>query len=642
MDRGADTIDFAFRVIWPDQSVRCLEGAAQILYDGAGAPLRMIGVNIDVTARREAERTLQLQAMLLDRMTEGVSLSSEDGTIVYTNKAEDELFGYARGELIGKHVSIQNAYPPDENHARVAAVIEALKRDGAWTGDWNNRRKDGSEFITSSSITMVEIDGRRHFLCVQRDVQEERRLEQQQRERDIRLQMAMSASGFGDWAWDVASDEMRLSDQAASLFGLAENTCVKWAGLKRLVHPEDRAYVDAAVEAAAQADEPFSVEHRINRADTGETRWLALRGRTTRYPDGQVQGMSGVLRDATDEHLARERERLLAREVDHRAKNALAVVQSLVRLTPFTSKDEYVATIAGRVDAMARVHTLLSQNAWSGATLGQIVTQELAAFSGEGRLAIEGPEIQLRLEAAQPFSLLIHELSTNAAKHGALSVPQGKVTVRWSKEGDGSVAVTWVETGGPVASKPQRFGFGTKLIKGSARQLAGHIEKEWAPAGLRCRLLIGALQTQSEIHEQSLVTPQPAKTEGLKGARVLLVEDEVLLAMETANHLESVGAIPVGPANTLDVGMALASSGEFDCAVLDLNLGGFSAEPLVELLKARNTPFVVVTGYETTEFTDVVVLRKPVNHTELVRALANQLEIQEAQVAPNWPIIGST
>jgi PAS domain S-box-containing protein len=135
----------------------------------------------DISERRRAEETLRQYAVLVESMTEGVSLSDEHGIIVYTNPAEDEMFGYGLGELIGRHVTAQNAYEPGENSRRVEAVIAELKAKGFWEGEWRNRRKDGSEFITASRITAIELNGRPHWLCVQRDITEAKRAEEHQR-----------------------------------------------------------------------------------------------------------------------------------------------------------------------------------------------------------------------------------------------------------------------------------------------------------------------------------------------------------------------------------------------------------------------------------------------------------------------------
>ena len=149
----------------------------RVVRDAAGRAVRCTGVDIDITARKAAEERQHLHAHLLESMSEGVSLSSEDGTIAYTNPALDRMLGYAPGELLGRHVSVQNAYPPEENARIVAEVIARLKAEGVWRGEWRNQRKDGSEIVTSARITAVEVGGRRHWLCVQEDVTERRRVE---------------------------------------------------------------------------------------------------------------------------------------------------------------------------------------------------------------------------------------------------------------------------------------------------------------------------------------------------------------------------------------------------------------------------------------------------------------------------------
>jgi PAS domain S-box-containing protein len=151
------------------------------LRDDAGSTVGFVKVLRDRTEQRRAEETLRQHGILVESMTEGVSLSDEHGFILYTNRAEDRMFGYGPGELVGQHVTVQNAYSPDENRERVNAVMARLKAHGSWEGEWRNRRKDGSEFITASRITAVEIHGRRNWLCVQRDITDAKRAEEHQR-----------------------------------------------------------------------------------------------------------------------------------------------------------------------------------------------------------------------------------------------------------------------------------------------------------------------------------------------------------------------------------------------------------------------------------------------------------------------------
>lgn len=208
---------------------------------------------------------------------------------------------------------------------------------------------------------------------------------------------------------------------------------------------------------------------------------------------GRVTGLSGSALDVTDLKLAEEQAKLLAQEVDHRARNVLAVLRSLIRLSAAESPGSVpamVEALAGRVDAMGRVHTLLSNERWRSAELAEIIRAETAAHAAQ--VVLDGGPVRLLAEAAQPMTLMLHELLTNAAKYGALSRPEGRLTLSWRRDGDG-VVLEWREQGGPpVAGTPTRLGFGTALIdaNGSA-PLDGRIERVWARQGLFCRIHIG-------------------------------------------------------------------------------------------------------------------------------------------------------
>jgi two-component sensor histidine kinase len=182
---------------------------------------------------------------------------------------------------------------------------------------------------------------------------------------------------------------------------------------------------------------------------------------------------------------ASDRERLLMMEIDHRAKNALAVAQSLVHLTRAESIQDYVAKVQGRIAALARGHKLLADNRWEGADLREILIDELAPFGG--RIRFEGPPVRLLASAVQPVSLILHELAANAVYHGALSVSEGRVKVSWAPEAEG-LRIRWCESDGPPVTKPTvrgRRGMGSRLIRGTAvDQLGAEIDVDWAVSGL--------------------------------------------------------------------------------------------------------------------------------------------------------------
>jgi PAS domain S-box-containing protein len=208
---------------------------------------------------------------------------------------------------------------------------------------------------------------------------------------------------------------------------------------------------------------------------------------------GEVVAVSGSMLDITARKRAEEAEQMLSREVDHRAKNVLAVVRSLVRISAAEAPDDVealVQVLEGRISAVARVHTILSHTGWEGADLRDIALEETAAYGS--RVRREGPPLRLIAQAAQAFAMVLHELLTNAAKHGCFSAPEGHLVLRWERVGRGA-QLSWTEHGGPIlAGPPSRSGFGTQLIDANAgTPLDGHIERYWEAAGLRCVLHIG-------------------------------------------------------------------------------------------------------------------------------------------------------
>jgi two-component sensor histidine kinase len=203
-----------------------------------------------------------------------------------------------------------------------------------------------------------------------------------------------------------------------------------------------------------------------------------------------VVRVSGVTVDITERKRAEERQNLLTREVDHRAKNALTLAQSIVRLTRAENVQSYVSAVEGRINALARVHTILSLSSWQGAEIGKLVGEELAPYATAGQVHFSGLEVQLQPATAQSLALALHELVTNSAKYGALSVLPGQLSVSWSVEND-RLDLVWVESGGPRVSEPTTRGFGTRSLMASVEnQLGGQALFDWRSEGLVCRLLV--------------------------------------------------------------------------------------------------------------------------------------------------------
>jgi PAS domain S-box-containing protein len=211
--------------------------------------------------------------------------------------------------------------------------------------------------------------------------------------------------------------------------------------------------------------------------------------------EGKIIGASKIARDITERKRSEAQITILAREAEHRANNVLATVQATVHLTQADTPEGLKQAIEGRIQALANVHRLFVKSRWQGAELHGLVREELAAYSQgrETRVQIDGPNVLLEPNAAQAIAVALHELATNAAKYGALSVPDGHVRVEWSHEQNGRLALRWTETGGPPVEPPRRRGFGSRVMENMVRgQLKGELRLDWRTQGLACEIVLPA------------------------------------------------------------------------------------------------------------------------------------------------------
>jgi PAS domain S-box-containing protein len=463
-------------------------------------------------------------------------------------------------------------------------------------------------------------------------------------ESEEQLRLATEAAEIGLWDVDYVNDKLFWPARVRAMFGISPDVPVTMADFYAGVHPSDREATEVAFAAACDPAQRalYDVEYRTVGKEDGVVRWVAAKGRGVFDAQDRCVRVIGTAIDVTGRKQQEEHHALLAREVDHRAKNALAVVQSIVRLTRAPTTEGYIKAVEGRIAALSHAHTLLSESRWQGASLVSLVEDELAPYGVErnGRVRYEGPNIQLDPAAAQSLNLVLHELATNSAKYGSLSTPAGSLSLTWARQSN-MLALEWVELGGPKVVEPRSMGFGLKVIRASVEsQLHGTVQLDWRGEGLRCRLTVPALRDLGR--DAANVTPlerrEPTPETAAARQRVLLVEDETLVAMMIQDTLRDIGVDVIGPYSRVAEAMKAAKAGGYDVAVLDVNLDGEPVYELADLLAAHGVPFVFMTGYGResidARFADYPVIRKPVDLDRLKEALLAATAPQEDAAVP--------
>jgi PAS domain S-box-containing protein len=435
--------------------------------------------------------------------------------------------------------------------------------------------------------------------------------------------LALAAGNMGSWDWNRDRGECLWDDGQYGIFGVnRKHFGVTAENVRALIHPEDWQRLQSALELLLKDRKPTQNEFRVKRPN-GEIRWCIGTAAPSIDASGHVTRISGVTVDITDRKIAEERQALLAREVDHRAKNALALVQSIVRLTRASDIAAYTTAVEGRIRALSRAHTILSLSRWQGADMRGLVEEELAPYrTGEtAKIETSGPNVSLQPAAAQSLALALHELVTNAAKYGALSSTSGRVHLAWELN-PGTLVLKWTESGGPPTLPPSSPGFGTRIITASIEgQLAGQTVFDWRPEGLQCVLSVPRDDMTPVKGRNGRASPEAPATAGpatitVTGNRVMIVEDEALVAMALRESLDELGFSVIGPFNRISEAMIALRNNHIDAAVLDVNLGGELIYPLADVLAADHVPFVFITGYGAEEieprYASVPILQKPI------------------------------
>jgi len=307
-------------------------------------------------------------------------------------------------------------------------------------------------------------------VCHFYDLSEQQRHETELRDGEERLRFALEAADAGTWEFVPETGTLSPSDRAIALHGLAPDTLITLENILATLHPDDQPQVLNAIKNTRETGIPYDLEIRVCLAD-GSLRWIESKCMRT----GDGARLIGFVRDITERKQTEEHKSIMMREVNHRSKNLLAVIQAVAHLTAASEPKMFALRFSERLMGLAASQDLLVHNEWRGVGLHDLVRSQLAHFTDliDHRLIIYGPPVQVTTEAAQTIGMALHELLTNAVKYGALSNDVGKIHIAWELDGEGvqqQFSMSWSESGGPPISEPQHYGFGHKVLVLMAEQ----------------------------------------------------------------------------------------------------------------------------------------------------------------------------
>ncbi|HEY1425435.1 MAG TPA: HWE histidine kinase domain-containing protein [Caulobacteraceae bacterium] len=442
------------------------------------------------------EAWLELDQAVLDGLPIGVCVCDARGRIVRVNRRAVQLWGRAPNlndpeqsfRAAFRVESLDGVFISPDQTPLARAVRFGERAENAETLVWN---PDGRRWAAKANVEpLLAPDGEvvGAVNCFQ-DITVEYEMRVAMERQQHTFDLAMVASKMGTWRYTIADNICIYDENAQGLYGLTEARFLHDdEGVKAKFHPDDMDLMWARVARALDpaGDGRYEVEYRVKQPD-GAWRWLSAWGLVEFEGDGEGRkavAIAGASRDITDIKQAAALQRLLVNELNHRVKNTLATVQAITSQTlrGAASLDDARGAIEDRIISLARVHDLLTARSWSGADVCDVAARALQPFA-PAQVELTGPSVDVSPQHALALSLALHELATNAAKYGALSVPDGRVEIRWERWDDG-LRLTWRERGGPPVATPTRRGFGTRLLEASFGDVGGHSRLSYAPEGV--------------------------------------------------------------------------------------------------------------------------------------------------------------
>jgi PAS domain S-box-containing protein len=455
----------------------------------------------DADGTRKRETATQAASERADRLADLITLSYEpmlawqlEGPIEFWNTGAERLYGFGPGEAVGhsSHTLLRTEFPVE-----FAELRSELVNCRGWSGELQHTCKDGRRVTVASRMQLLS-DGT--VLEVNRDVTQSKAFESQQA--TLLRQLGESEQKLR-WLASIveSSDDAIISKSldgiitswnwgAERIFGYTANEVIGQP--ITIVIPQDRLDEERIILTRIRRGERIEHFETSRQRKDGSMIVVSVTISPIMNSEGKIVGASKSARDISKQKQSQDQIATLAREAEHRSKNLLATVLATIQLSSADTAENLKQAIEGRIRALANVHSLFVESRWIGAELSTVVRQELAPYcTNDGkRVRIAGPELLMEPNTAQAIAVILHELATNAAKYGSLSVPHGEIELKWQHDADGRLTVEWKEVGGPPVQTPMRKGFGTRVIGSMVDQLNGTARFDWNRDGFGCEIVL--------------------------------------------------------------------------------------------------------------------------------------------------------
>jgi len=648
LDPGGDgRLMVEHRILLPDGTVRWVQVQIRVDFETQGAtrrPASGILAAMDITHERRAEagRRDTEERLALAQEVAGIGVWDADlvsGRAVWTGELYD-LLQVDPATPASTALFFDMVHPDDIERMRREFDV-AIRARSQMRSEFRIVRRDGAvRHLIAKGRVVEEAEGRAtRMIGVNYDITGRKRDERRLAESEARYRALFDSINAGFCVVEVRLDapdgrtDYRVVEANPAFYEQTGFPAAIFGRWLREAAPDLEEHWYETYGAVARTGEPVRFEDHSKLLG----RWFDVYA----FPidAAEARRVAILFHDISERKRHEEHVTLLLREVNHRAKNMLSLVDVIARRTAAGGADGFLERFSDRISALAANQDILVRSDWTTVDVEDLVRGQLAHFGDllDRRIHLEGTPLPVFPEAAEKLGMALHELTTNAGKYGALRNDTGQVRIIWRvepQEGDSRFVIEWREDGGPPVEPPGRTGFGS-LISGSilASALNGTVEADYPPTGLRWRFACALGSVAAAGHPPVL----PAARDGAPDHRsgVLVVEDDALLALSIEDLLATAGVQVIGPTGSAGAALALIARGRPAYAILDVNLGKDTAEPVARELRRLQVPFLCVSAYSADQlpavFQGVPFFQKPVNQTALLELILQQADLPQGR-----------